>query len=139
VAARDEAGERAREIVGRGLPHEGPAAGSSLDDPEKLECPQRFANRSARDLELLGELPLGRKLVPGAEIALFQEALDLLDDALIKAAAADRLDDGQGLTSPKSLWSGGQTRCKGAAYGCLSQPSTPVASVGSAPPAGCAR
>jgi hypothetical protein len=49
---------------------------------------------------LLGELPLGRKLVAGTEIALLEETLDLLDDALIEADAADRLDDGQGLTSP---------------------------------------
>lgn len=70
------------------------------------------------------ELSLGRQLVAGAKIALLEETLDLLDDALIEAAAADRLDDGQGLTSPKSLWSGGQTRCKGAAYGGLKWSST---------------
>jgi hypothetical protein len=50
---------------------------------------------------LLGELSLGRKLVAGTEIALLEETLDLLNDPLIEADAADRLDDGQGLTSPK--------------------------------------
>jgi len=49
---------------------------------------------------LLGELSLGRKLVAGTEIALLEETLDLLDDPLIEADAADRLDDGQGSTSP---------------------------------------
>src|SRR5712692_6218275 len=38
----------------------------------------------------------------------------------------------RGLTSPKSLWSGGQTRCKAAAYGWLAWPSTRSTSVVSA-------
>jgi len=57
---------------------------------------------------LLGELSLGRKLVAGTEIALLEETLDLLDDPLIEADAADRLDDGQGstsLTMPLVRWS----------------------------------
>jgi len=101
VAARDEAGERTRQVVGRGLPDEGAAAGSGLDDPEKLERPQRLANGSARHLELLGELSLGRELIARTKVTLLEKTLDLFDDALVEAAAADRLDDGQGLTSPK--------------------------------------
>jgi hypothetical protein len=101
VAARDEAGERTRQIVRRGLPHEGAAARPRLDDPEKLERSEGFANRCTGHLELFGELSLGRKLIAGAKVALLEQTLDLLDDPLVEAAATDRLDDGQGLTSPK--------------------------------------
>lgn len=109
VPARDEAGQGTCEVVGRGLAYEGAAAGSGLYDPEKLERPQRFTNRSARDLELLGELPLRWELVAGAEVASFEETLDLFDDALVEAAAADRLNDGQRYTSAVVRWSD-QTR-----------------------------
>ena len=102
MTARDETGERTGQIVRRGLPDERAAAGACLDDPEKLERAERFTNGRTRDLELLRELSLGRKLVAGTEVALFEETLDLLDDALIEADAADRLDDGQGLTSQKA-------------------------------------
>ena len=44
MTARDETGERTGEVVRRGLPYEGAAAGSGLDDPEKLERPQRLAD-----------------------------------------------------------------------------------------------
>lgn len=101
MAARYEARERPGQIVGRGLPDERAAACSGLDDAEKLERPQRFADRSAGHLELFGKLSLRGELVAGAKIALLEETLDLLDDALVEAAAADRLDDGQELTSPK--------------------------------------
>jgi hypothetical protein len=50
---------------------------------------------------LFGELSLGRELIARAKVALLEKAFDLLDDPLIEAAATDRLDDGQGLTSPK--------------------------------------
>ena len=111
VATRDEPGERTRQIVRRSLPYESAAAGAGLDDAEQLERPQRFTNRRPRDLELLGELSLGWELIAGAKVALLEQTLDLLDDPLIETNATDRLDDGQGLTSPKSVWSGGQTRC----------------------------
>jgi hypothetical protein len=52
-------------------------------------------------LKLLGQLSLGWELIARAKIALFEKTFDLLDDPLIEAAATDRLDDGQGLTSPK--------------------------------------
>jgi hypothetical protein len=52
-------------------------------------------------LELFGQLSLGRELIARAKVALLEKAFDLLDDPLIEAAATDRLDDGQGLTSPK--------------------------------------
>jgi hypothetical protein len=110
MPARDEAGQRTREVVRRGLTNEGAAARPRLDDPKKLERAERFSNRSARNLELLRELPLRWELVARAEVTLLEEALDLLDDALIEAAPADRLDDGQDLYLPKSVWSGGQTR-----------------------------
>jgi hypothetical protein len=56
---------------------------------------------------LLGELSLRGKLIARAEVALFEEALDLRDDALIEAAPADRLDNGQGLPPQTGLvrWS----------------------------------
>jgi len=101
VPARHETRERAREIVRRRLPHERATAGSGLDDTEELERAKGLADRCARHLELLGELSLRWKLVAGAEVALFEESLDLLDDALVQAAPADRLDNGQGLTSPQ--------------------------------------
>jgi hypothetical protein len=101
VTARDVAGERPGEVIGRGLPDDCAAAGAGLDDAEKLERAERFADRCARHLELLGELALRRELVTGAEVALLEQTLDLLDESLIKAAAADLLDDGQGPTSPK--------------------------------------
>src|SRR5438045_2285099 len=83
VATRDEPGERTRQIVRRSLPYESAAAGAGLDDAEKLERPQRFTNRRARDLELLGELSLGWELIAGAKVALLEQTLDLLDDPLI--------------------------------------------------------
>jgi len=51
---------------------------------------------------LLCELPLGRELIARAKVALLEETFDLLDDALIEAAATDRLDDGQG-APPRKL------------------------------------
>jgi len=58
---------------------------------------------------LLRQGALGRELVARSELALFEERLDLLDDALVKPAAPDGLDDGQSRTS-KNSWSGGLTR-----------------------------
>jgi hypothetical protein len=93
------------------LADEGAAAGSRLDDPEKLKRAQRLAHRRPRHLELLGELTLGRKLIAGPQIALFEQTFDLRDDSLVETAPADRLDDGQRRTSlGNGLWSGGQTR-----------------------------
>jgi hypothetical protein len=66
-----------------------------LDDAEELERAQRLANGGARDLELLRERAFGRELIAGPELALFEERLDLLDDALVEPAAPDGLDDGQ--------------------------------------------
>jgi hypothetical protein len=83
MPARDEARQRSREIVRRGLTHERAAARPCFDDPEELERPEGFANRRPGYLELLGELPLGRKLVAWPQIALLEKALDLLDDSLI--------------------------------------------------------
>jgi hypothetical protein len=107
VPAGHETGQRTGEVVGGGLTDEGAAACPGLDDAEKLEGSQRFPNRGARDLELLRELSLGRKLVAGAKVAFLQQTLDLLDDALVEAAATDRLDDGQGVPPEKPLvrWS----------------------------------
>ena len=85
------------------MSYERAAARTRLDDPKELERSQRFANGGARHLELLGELPLGWKLVARAEVALLEESLDLLDDALIEAAAADRLDDCQAPNLPERL------------------------------------
>jgi len=101
VPARHEARERTSEIVRRRLPDERPSAGSGLHNAEKLERTESFANRRTRHLKLLRELSLRRKLVARAEVALLEKSLDLLDNALVKAASADRLDDGQGLTSPE--------------------------------------
>jgi hypothetical protein len=105
VAARDEARQRTGQVVGGGLTYERAAAGSRLDDAQKLEGPQRFANRRARHLELLGELPLGRELIAWAKVALLEKALDLLDNPLVKAASADRLDDGQVIPPVLVRWS----------------------------------
>jgi hypothetical protein len=106
VATGDEAVQRSDEIVGRHLADERAAAGVRLDDAEELECPQRLADGGARDLELLGEGALGRELIARPELALFQEGLDLLDDALVEPAASDGLDNGQ-FGPPRSLvrWS----------------------------------
>src|SRR5205807_2434363 len=51
-------------------------------------------NGGARDLELLGQLALGGKLIAGTQIAFLQKTLDLLDDPLIEPAPPDGLDDG---------------------------------------------
>jgi len=101
VPAGHKTRERAREIVRRRLAHERATTGSGLHDAEELERAKGLADRCARHLELLGELSLRRKLVARAKVTLFEESFDLLDDALVQAAPADRLDDGQGLTSPK--------------------------------------
>jgi hypothetical protein len=66
-----------------------------LDDAEELEGSQRLADGRPRNLELLGECALGRELIAGPELALLQERLDLLDDALVEPAASDWLNDGQ--------------------------------------------
>jgi len=87
------------------LTDEGAAAGTRLDDAEELERPQRFADRRPRDLELLGQLALGGKLIAGTQIAFLQKTLDLLDNPLVKAAPPDRLDDGQGLPPALVRWS----------------------------------
>src|SRR5205085_6456854 len=84
--------QRPREIVGRALAHERAAAGARLDDPEELERAQRLADGRARYLELLGEGALGRELIARVELAFLEERLDLLDDALVQPASADRLD-----------------------------------------------
>jgi hypothetical protein len=95
VAARDEAVERPKQVVGGHLAHEGAAAGARLDDPEELERAQRLADGRPRYLELLREGALGRQLIAGPELALFKERFDLLDDALVEPAAPDGLDYGQ--------------------------------------------
>ena len=102
MAARDEVRERPRQVVRRGLPDERSAAGPGLDDPEQLERSQRLADRSPRDLELLGQLPLGRELIARPEVAALEESLDLVDDPLIKTAPPDRLDNGP--RSPPQLF-----------------------------------
>jgi len=66
-----------------------------LDDAEEFERAQRLPDGSARYLELLGQGALGRELVAGPELALLQERLDLLDDALVEPAASDGLDNCQ--------------------------------------------
>jgi hypothetical protein len=66
-----------------------------LDDAEELERTERLADGGARDLELFRQRALGRQLIAGPELALLQERLDLLDDALVEPAASDGLDDGQ--------------------------------------------
>jgi hypothetical protein len=107
VTARDERLERACEVVGRDLADERAAAGAGLYDPKQLEGAERLADRRARDLELIGERALRRELVPGVQLALLQERLDLLDDALVEPAAPDWLD-GRQIRLPV-VWSGGLT------------------------------
>jgi hypothetical protein len=87
--------ERPHEIVRGDLTDERAATGVGLDDAEELERAQGLADGGARDLELLGERALGRELVAWTELALLQEGLDLLDDALVQPAPSDGLDDGQ--------------------------------------------
>jgi hypothetical protein len=83
------------EVVRGDLADERAAAGARLDDAEELERAQRLADRGPRHLELLRQAPLGRQLIAGPELALFEELLDLLDDPLVELAAADGLDYGQ--------------------------------------------
>ena len=119
MTACDQARERARQVVGRRLADERTAARSGLDDPEKLQRAEGFADRRTRDLKLLRELTLRRQLVARAKVAFLEETLDLLDDPLIEPAAPDGFDDGQ-VCLPRRcmsrnrptfvLWSGGQTR-----------------------------
>jgi len=106
VTARDERLKRTCEIVGRDLADERAAAGAGLDDAKELEGAQRLADRRARDLELIGKRALRRQLVAGVELALLQERLDLLDDALVEPAAPDWLD-GRQIPPPRGLvrWS----------------------------------
>jgi hypothetical protein len=110
VAARDEARQRTGEVLRRRLPDEGPAAGARLDDAEELERAQRLADGGARDLELLGQLALRRKLIARPEVALLEKTLDLLDDPLVEPAASDGLDYGQfRLLSAVVRWSDQRT------------------------------
>jgi hypothetical protein len=95
VAARDERLQWTREIVRRDLAHERPATGARLDDAEELEGAQRFANRCARDLELIRERALRRQLIAGVQLTLLEQRFDLLDDALVEPAAPDWLDGRQ--------------------------------------------
>jgi len=87
--------QRAHEIVRRDLSDERPAAGPRLHDAQELERAQRLADGGPGYLELLGQRALGGQLVAGPELALFEQRLDLLDDALVEPAAPDRLNDGQ--------------------------------------------
>jgi hypothetical protein len=95
MSARDKAVERSHQVVGSDLADERAAARPRFDDAQELQRSQRFADRGARDLELLREGAFGRELVARSELALFEERLDLLDDALVEPAAPDGLDDGQ--------------------------------------------
>ena len=95
MSARDKAVERSHQVVGSDLADERAAARPRFDDAEKLECSQRFADRGARDLELLREGAFGRELVARSELAPLEKRLDLLDDALVEPAPSDGLDDGQ--------------------------------------------
>ena len=95
MAAGDEAVERTHQIIGRDLANERAASSARFDHTEQLEGPQRFPDGCARDLELLRQGPLGRQLVARSKLALLEERFDLLDDALVKPAAPDGLDDGQ--------------------------------------------
>ena len=110
VAAGDEAVERPHQIIGRDLANERAASSARFDHTEQLEGPQRFPDGCARDLELLRQGPLGRQLVARSKLALLEERFDLLDDALVKPAAPDGLDDGQ--FGPPHGWSGGLTRTR---------------------------
>ena len=110
VAASDEAVEWPDEIVRRDLADERAATRARFDHTEQLEGPQRFPDGCARDLELLRQGPLGRQLVARSKLALLEERFDLLDDALVKPAAPDGLDDGQ--FGPPHGWSGGLTRTR---------------------------
>src|SRR5207302_8491239 len=103
VPARHEARERTSEIVRRRLPHERAPTGSGLHDAEELERAESLADRSARYLQLLSELSLRWKLVPRAQLTSCEESLDLLDDALVAAAPADRPDDCRGAHPPPDL------------------------------------
>jgi hypothetical protein len=87
--------QRAHEIVRCNPSDERSATGVGLDDAQELEGSQRLAHGRARDLELLGEGALWRELVARPELALLQEGLDLLDDALVQPATSDGLDNGQ--------------------------------------------
>ena len=95
VAASDERLQRPSEIVGRDLTDERSATRARLDDAEQLECAQCFADGRARDRELVRERALGGELVTRMQLALLEERLDLLDDALVEPASPDRLDGGQ--------------------------------------------
>jgi hypothetical protein len=100
--------QRAHEIVRCDPSDERSTTGVGLDDAEELEGSQRLAYGRARDLELLGERALWRELVARPELALLQEGLDLLDDALVQPAASDGRDNGQ-FGPPPGSWSGGLT------------------------------
>jgi hypothetical protein len=99
VATGDEAVQRPDEVVRRDPADERAATRVCFDDAEQLERAERLADGGARDLELLGESALRRELVARPELALLQEGLDLLDNALVEPAAPDGLDDGQFGTS----------------------------------------
>jgi hypothetical protein len=82
---------RGDQVVAGQRPHERAAALPPLDQAAQLQGAQRLAHRRAAHLERLGQHALGRELVAGAQIALLDEALDLLDDVLVDAAAPHRL------------------------------------------------
>jgi hypothetical protein len=99
--------ERTDQIVGGDLADERAAASPRLDDPEELERSEGLADGRPGDLELLRQRTLGWQLIARPELALLQERLDLLDDALVEPAASDGLDYGQFGPPPELLvrWS----------------------------------
>lgn len=51
-----------------------------LDDAHRLEGPEPGPERGPADLDLQGEVPLGREPVPGMEAPVLDEAADVLHD-----------------------------------------------------------
>ena len=70
-------------------PASAPRPWRELDDPERLQHPQRLAHGGAADVQLAGELALGREPVAGPDAAVGDRLLDLDDHVLERAAAGD--------------------------------------------------
>src|SRR5215207_4351411 len=76
----------------RAEPHECARAVPDLKQPESSQELNGLPDRAATHLELLAELAFARQPVAGVQNALFDQARELLDHALLEGEWADRLE-----------------------------------------------
>src|SRR5439155_12772305 len=85
--------------------HRRPVALSDGDETQPLEDLDRLANRGPVHPELLRQLALGRKLLPGRETRVEDRVAQLIGDVLVEAAPDRRAERDDGDGRPLIQWS----------------------------------